>query len=158
MTELSALAPTADPPHGVRAGRSASAAVRLRAAVIHVETRTLLPAIGRLPTATRLTGERARAVNPWSDVTMRIVVTGATGNARTALLHRLRDEPEVTSVVGVCRRPPDTKQPPYDRVHWVHLDIADPRSQPTMADAFTHADAVVHLAWRIQPSHNVQAL
>src|SRR5215213_2680205 len=89
---------------------------------------------------------------------MRIAVTGATGNAGTALLRRLRDEPEVTSVVGLSRRPPDTGTPPYDRVDWVHLDIADPRSLPALVDAFAGADAVVHLAWRIQPSHDEPAL
>src|SRR4051794_32344210 len=89
---------------------------------------------------------------------MRIAVTGATGNAGTALLRRLRDEPDVTSVVGVSRRPPDARTPPYDRVEWLHLDIADPRSLPTLVDGFTGADAVVHLAWRIQPSHDERAM
>jgi UDP-glucose 4-epimerase len=89
---------------------------------------------------------------------MRIAITGATGNAGTALLRRLRAEPEVTSVVGLSRRPPDTTKSPYDRVEWVHLDVADPRSLPTMADAFAEADAVVHLAWRIQPSHDEPAM
>jgi UDP-glucose 4-epimerase len=89
---------------------------------------------------------------------MRIAVTGATGNAGTALLRRLRDEPEVTSVVGVSRRSPDTSMSPYDRVEWVHLDVADPRSLPALVDAFSGADAVVHLAWRIQPSHDERAL
>jgi UDP-glucose 4-epimerase len=89
---------------------------------------------------------------------MRIVVTGATGNAGTALLRRLQNQAEVTSVVGLARRPPDTTAPPYDQVEWVHLDVGDPRSMPVMVDAFTGADAVVHLAWRIQPSHDEQAM
>jgi UDP-glucose 4-epimerase len=89
---------------------------------------------------------------------MRIAVTGATGNAGTALLRRLRDEPEVTSVVGLSRRPPSTGTPPYDRADWVHLDIADPRSLPALVDCFTGADAVVHLAWQIQPSHDERAM
>lgn len=89
---------------------------------------------------------------------MRIAVTGATGNVGTALLRRLREEPGVTSVVGVSRRPPDASAPPYDRVEWVHLDLADPRSQPALTDAFTGADAVVHLAWLIQPSHDEAVL
>jgi UDP-glucose 4-epimerase len=97
-------------------------------------------------------------MDPCSDRKMRIVVTGASGNAGTALLRRLQSEPDVTSIVGVCRRPPDTRQPPYAGVEWVHLDVADPHSLPTMVDAFTDADAVIHLAWRIQPSHDERAL
>jgi nucleoside-diphosphate-sugar epimerase len=89
---------------------------------------------------------------------MRIAVTGATGNTGTALLRRLRDEPAVTSVVGLSRRPPDPASEPYAGVDWVHLDIADPRSLPAMVDCFTGADAVVHLAWRIQPSHDEPAM
>jgi UDP-glucose 4-epimerase len=89
---------------------------------------------------------------------MRIAVTGATGNAGTALLRRLRDEPEVTSVVGIARRAPDPDTPPYDGVEWVHLDLAEPRSLSALVDAFTGADAVVHLAWQIQPSHDERAM
>jgi nucleoside-diphosphate-sugar epimerase len=89
---------------------------------------------------------------------MRIAITGATGNAGTALLRRLRAEPEVTSIVGISRRPPDITKPPYDRVEWVHVDVGDARSLPTLVDAFADVDAVVHLAWRIQPSHDEPAM
>lgn len=92
---------------------------------------------------------------------MRIAITGATGNAGTALLRRLRDEPAVTSIVGLSRRPPSTTlpyDPPYDGVEWVHLHVADPGSAPTLTEAFDGVDAVVHLAWRIQPSHDEPAM
>ena len=39
---------------------------------------------------------------------MRVVVVGATGNVGTAVLRALGRAPEVTSVVGIARRRPDT--------------------------------------------------
>lgn len=55
---------------------------------------------------------------------MRIAVVGATGNAGTAVLRALRSTPEVTSVVGIARRLPDTRSEPYDGCEWVEIDIA----------------------------------
>ena len=82
---------------------------------------------------------------------MRIVVTGASGNVGTALLRRLRDH----DVVGVCRRPPGGAEP-YAGVRWVSLDLAAP--SPDLAPVFEGADAVVHLAWGFQPSHDIDYL
>lgn len=91
---------------------------------------------------------------------MRIVVVGATGNAGTAVLRALAAQPRVTEVVGVARRPPKDPAPPYDGVTWVAADVAppglDPSSDPPavapLAEAFAGADAVVHLAWVVQPN------
>jgi UDP-glucose 4-epimerase len=82
---------------------------------------------------------------------MRIAITGATGNVGTALLRQLGDEPDI-NVVGIARRiPPDTA--PYDRVDWHSIDLGDPDSVGPLTEAFQGADAVVHLAWQIQPSN-----
>ncbi|WP_217922841.1 NAD-dependent epimerase/dehydratase family protein [Miltoncostaea oceani] len=78
---------------------------------------------------------------------MRIVVTGATGNIGTALLRVLSVATGVTEVVGVCRRPPATAPP---RTRWVRADVGADDLGPAMEGA----DAVVHLAWAIQPSHD----
>ncbi|MBT0994980.1 NAD-dependent epimerase/dehydratase family protein [Cellulomonas sp. DKR-3] len=91
---------------------------------------------------------------------MRVAVTGCTGNVGTALLRRLRDEPAVSSVVGVARRVPRRAVPaPYDAVdRWVACDVAAPDAASRLAAAFDGADAVVHLAWAIQPSHDRERL
>jgi UDP-glucose 4-epimerase len=81
---------------------------------------------------------------------VRIVVTGASGNVGTALLERLTGSGDV-DVVGLSRREPPAR-PPYNRAEWVRADIGNPDARETLTQAFTGADAVVHLAWLIQPS------
>jgi nucleoside-diphosphate-sugar epimerase len=88
---------------------------------------------------------------------MRVAVTGATGNVGTSVLRALMDEPGVTSVVGVARRRPDgddTTSAGLEGVEWVEADI----TEDDLTVAFRGADAVVHLAWLIQPSHDLHAL
>ncbi|HEV7964930.1 MAG TPA: NAD-dependent epimerase/dehydratase family protein [Actinoplanes sp.] len=87
---------------------------------------------------------------------MRVVIVGATGNAGTALLRRLRSEPGV-DLVGVARRLPPPEEP-YDRVDWRSCDVGAPGAAGTLAGIFAGADAVVHLAWQIQPSHDRRRL
>jgi UDP-glucose 4-epimerase len=77
---------------------------------------------------------------------MRVVVTGASGNIGTSLLRALGSDSRIESVVGIARRPPDT---PFAKVTWEHADVGSDDLVPL----FAGADAVVHLAWRIQPSH-----
>jgi UDP-glucose 4-epimerase len=87
---------------------------------------------------------------------MRIVVVGASGNVGTALLRRLADEPGVDTV-GVSRRmPPDS--PPYESIAWVSCDIGAGSAVRELTEAFRDADAVVHLAWQIQPSQQPAVL
>ena len=74
---------------------------------------------------------------------MRVVVTGATGIIGTSLLEALTQDPQVTSVVAVARRP--APELPLRGVEWVACDLS--RDDP--APALAGADAVVHLAWRI---------
>ena len=83
---------------------------------------------------------------------MRLVVTGASGNVGTALLRRLaRHDHEL---VAVARRPPSPAAP-YDRARWVSADLSTRESEAVLADAVRGADAVVHLAWGFQPSHDL---
>lgn len=88
---------------------------------------------------------------------MRVVVVGASGNVGTALLRRLVDAPEVDELVGVSRRPPPDR-PPYESVRWVACDIGAEAAVTDLVDAFRGADAVVHLAWQIQPSQQPKVL
>jgi UDP-glucose 4-epimerase len=89
---------------------------------------------------------------------MRIVIVGASGNSGTALLRRLRREPDV-DVVGVVRRPPaPDATPPYDAVQWHAQDIGAPDAAARLGEIFAGVAAVVHLAWQIQPSHDQRVL
>ncbi|HEV7897588.1 MAG TPA: NAD-dependent epimerase/dehydratase family protein [Planosporangium sp.] len=89
---------------------------------------------------------------------MRIVIVGASGNTGTALLRRLRREPDV-ELVGVVRRPPARSAgPPYEVAEWHACDIGAPDAPARLGEIFTGAAAVVHLAWQIQPSHDQAVL
>jgi len=82
---------------------------------------------------------------------VRVVVVGASGNVGTSLLDALSDDPNVTSILGVARRRPALS---YAKTQWVEADITRDDLRPLLADA----DAVVHLAWLIQPSRKVGLL
>ncbi|WP_330276369.1 NAD-dependent epimerase/dehydratase family protein [Lentzea sp. NBC_00516] len=82
---------------------------------------------------------------------MKVVITGATGNVGTALLRRLAEEPGI-EVHGISRRPP-ASAPPYD-VKWTPIDISRSGAEELLRVAFEGADAVVHLAWLIQPARD----
>jgi UDP-glucose 4-epimerase len=78
---------------------------------------------------------------------MRVVITGATGNVGTALLRALADEPAVDAIVGIARRRPASSAP---KTTWVRADVVHDDLEPHLLGA----DAVVHLAWLIQPSRD----
>src|SRR5918999_207610 len=78
---------------------------------------------------------------------VRVVVTGASGNVGTSLLRSLASEPAVESVLGLCRRVPSASFP---KVEWRAADVASSPLRPL----FQGADAVVHLAWLIQPARD----
>jgi nucleoside-diphosphate-sugar epimerase len=79
---------------------------------------------------------------------MHVVVLGATGNVGTALLHALDATPTVRSVLGVARRIPNLPDG-LPKVRWHTADIS-----VDSLDFVRGADAVVHLAWLIQPSRD----
>jgi UDP-glucose 4-epimerase len=82
---------------------------------------------------------------------MRVVITGATGNVGTSLIAALAEEPAIEEIVAIARRPADLGDP---RVRFVAADIVT----ADLASAFAGADAVVHLAWLIQPSRDLRTL
>jgi UDP-glucose 4-epimerase len=82
---------------------------------------------------------------------MRVVVTGATGNVGTSVVTALERDPQVTEIVGLARRLPDADA---GKVSWVAADVAE----TPLAPIFAGADAIVHLAWAIQPSHDEPAM
>jgi UDP-glucose 4-epimerase len=93
---------------------------------------------------------------------MRIAITGATGNAGTALLRRLAaaksEEGEDLQIVGISRRHPESLVPPYLNVEWHDIDVGDVEELPRLESAFAGADAVVHLAWVVQPNRKPDIL
>ncbi|GGE99449.1 NAD-dependent epimerase/dehydratase family protein [Mycetocola zhadangensis] len=89
---------------------------------------------------------------------MRVVVVGATGNLGSAMLTRLSREPSVTEIVGVARRMPIATDPRYSGVYWHQLDIGETSAAARLAGIFAGADAVVHLAWALQPNHDEESL
>jgi len=82
---------------------------------------------------------------------MRVVVTGATGNVGTSVVSALAADPNVTEIVGLARRAPDWDAP---KTEFRAVDI----TRAPLADLFEGADAVVHLAWLIQPSRDATTL
>ena len=97
---------------------------------------------------------------------MRLCVTGASGNVGTALLGALASDPKVEEVVGIARRRPDTTAAPYNAARWQVVDLAMPvpstedetKVVENLAAVFQGMDAVVHLAWMIQPNRNRRLL
>jgi len=86
---------------------------------------------------------------------MRIAVTGATGNVGTAVLRRLSTDGH--ELIGLARRVPDGSVAGDQPIAWHSIDLT--RVAPDeLAGAFVGADAVVHLAWGFQPSHDLAYL
>jgi nucleoside-diphosphate-sugar epimerase len=78
---------------------------------------------------------------------MRVVITGASGNVGTSLLESLANEDRVTDIVGIVRRLPRRTFP---KTSFVAADVVSADLVPI----FRGADAVVHLAWLIQPGRD----
>ncbi|MEV6260665.1 SDR family oxidoreductase [Streptomyces sp. NPDC051784] len=81
----------------------------------------------------------------------RVVVTGATGNVGTSVVRALAEDPGIGSVLGLARREPALEIP---GVEWGTVDLSRAESEDQLAGLLHGADAVVHLAWRFQPTHD----
>jgi UDP-glucose 4-epimerase len=93
---------------------------------------------------------------------MRIAIIGASGNAGTALLRNLQSQleskPGSLELVGISRRLPDTSRAPYRGVEWHTLDVGLDADLPLLRTALAGVDAVVHLAWQVQPNRDLEQL
>ncbi len=79
------------------------------------------------------------------------MVTGATGNVGTSVVRALAADPAVESILGLARRRPALEVP---KTRWATADVVTADLVPH----FRGADAVVHLAWLIQPSRDSEKL
>ncbi|MER8057764.1 MULTISPECIES: SDR family oxidoreductase [unclassified Streptomyces] len=81
-----------------------------------------------------------------------VVVTGATGNVGTSVVRLLSQDPGIASVRGLARRMPEWSPPGTE---WSAVDLASDGAD--LEERFAGADAVVHLAWAFQPTHDPAA-
>jgi nucleoside-diphosphate-sugar epimerase len=77
---------------------------------------------------------------------MRIVVIGATGNVGTSTVESLAGDQQITSVLGLARRLPEYT---VEKTEWAQADVTETELVPILRGA----DAVIHLAWIFQPTH-----
>ena len=82
---------------------------------------------------------------------MRVVITGASGNVGTSLLRALADEPRIAGILALARRRPELDK---SKTTWAEADVAS----SDLLEHFAGADAIVHLAWLIQPSRDLDQL
>lgn len=80
-------------------------------------------------------------------ILMRVVVIGATGNVGTSVLRALSADPGVDEIVALARRHPSRD---LEGAEFIRADI----TEDDLAATFAGADAVVHLAWLIQPGRD----
>src|SRR3954447_11189818 len=78
---------------------------------------------------------------------MRVIVVGGSGNMGTSTIEALSRADEVESILGLARRIPEW-QPP--KAEWATADIVT----DDLIQHMRGADAVIHLAWLIQPSRD----
>lgn len=78
---------------------------------------------------------------------MRVVVFGASGNVGTSVLQALGEDPRVQRILGVARRTPQME---FSKTEFASADVA----VDDMAPLVRGADAVICLAWLIQPGRD----
>ncbi|TVT04737.1 NAD-dependent epimerase/dehydratase family protein [Amycolatopsis bartoniae] len=77
---------------------------------------------------------------------LRVVVTGASGNVGTSVVEALSADPAVERILGIVRRQPEWTVP---KTEWALADVA----KDDLGYLVRGADAVIHLAWLFQPTH-----
>jgi ferritin-like metal-binding protein YciE/nucleoside-diphosphate-sugar epimerase len=82
---------------------------------------------------------------------MKVVVTGATGNVGTSTVQALSESQEIDEIVGLARREPTWTSP---KTSWIEANVLT----ANLGEIFAGADAVIHLAWAIQPSRDAATL
>jgi nucleoside-diphosphate-sugar epimerase len=78
---------------------------------------------------------------------MRVIICGATGNVGTSVISALSADSDISEIVAIARRAPERA---LGRARFAPADIA----ADDLTETFRGADAVVHLAWLIQPGRD----
>jgi UDP-glucose 4-epimerase len=82
---------------------------------------------------------------------MKVVITGATGNIGTSVIRSLEHDTHVEEVVGIARRRPALHP---RKTRFVEVDVRTDDLDLCMRGA----QAVVHLAWQLQPARRPERL
>lgn len=77
----------------------------------------------------------------------RVVVVGGTGNIGTSVVAALEHDPDVTEISALSRREPG---PGGAKTTWTRTDVVT----DDLTERVRGADAVIHLAWIFQPTHD----
>lgn len=99
---------------------------------------------------------------------MKVAIVGASGHVGTAVLRAFAGQrwEDDLDLLGIARRLPDRTVAPYDTADWLTVDVGADTASDTASDtaeeelisklstAFEGADAVIHLAWLLQPNHD----
>jgi nucleoside-diphosphate-sugar epimerase len=75
-----------------------------------------------------------------------VAITGPTGTFGFGLMPLLQEDPRVTKIVGIARRPFDPSEHGWDKMEYRQGDVRDPEA---LEETFADADVVVHLAFMI---------
>ncbi|WP_027006290.1 NAD-dependent epimerase/dehydratase family protein [Conexibacter woesei] len=90
---------------------------------------------------------------------MKVAVIGATGNVGTAVLRALERDARVRQVVGIARRLPSSDVlAAAPKARFASVDIGRADHEQALERALAGADAVIHLAWLIQPSRRPEVM
>jgi nucleoside-diphosphate-sugar epimerase len=87
-------------------------------------------------------------------MSLRVAVTGPTGEIGISTIHALEDHPDVTEIVGMARRPFDPAEHGWSKTTYRQGDILD---RDAVAGLVADADVVVHLAFIIMGSRSESA-
>jgi nucleoside-diphosphate-sugar epimerase len=87
-----------------------------------------------------------------------VAVTGPTGTFGFGLMPLLQEDPRITKIVGIARRPFDPAEHGWDKMEYRQGDVREPEA---LEEAFADADVVVHLAFMITgnaPRETIRAI